>query len=51
MLRSHRTTFAFLLITAAFALTACQATSTAKPYSPSNCAMVGSSCGRTHHFF
>jgi len=29
-------------------LTACQTMSTAAPYKPGNCAMVGSSCGRTH---
>ena len=30
-------------------ITGCQAVSTALPYKPANCAMVGSSCTRTNH--
>jgi hypothetical protein len=48
MLRIHQT---LLAIVAMCVLAGCQATSTSAPYKPANCAMVGSSCGRTHHFF
>lgn len=51
MLRIHKTTMALVLGLIACALAGCQAVSTAKPYTPENCAMVGSTCGRTHHFF
>lgn len=42
MLRTHLAVFA--LIAGTFALAGCQATSTAGPYHPANCAMVGSRC-------
>ena len=42
MLRIHQTLFAIIAICV---LAGCQATSTAAPYKPGNCAMVGSSCG------
>ncbi len=48
MLRIYLTLISIL---AACVVTGCQATSTAAPYEPANCAMVGSSCGRTHTFF
>ena len=46
MLRVYQTS---IMLAVMLVLTACQAVSTAKPYKPANCAMVGASCGRPPH--